>query len=119
MGAPHLSGPGWLLRDGEVLAAAEVANSYRDRIRGLLGRRGYDGALILPRTRAVHSAGMHFAIDVAFLDRGLRVVDAVVLPPWRCTRPRLRCWGVLEAEAGAFERWNLRPGDQLELRCPT
>jgi uncharacterized membrane protein (UPF0127 family) len=23
---------------------------------------------------------------------------------------------VIEAEAGAFERWGLKPGDQLELR---
>lgn len=108
-------GTTWLLRGGEVLAAAEVANSTGARLRGLLGRRGYEGALFLPRTRAVHSVGMRFAIDVAFLDPEMRVVDAVRLPPWRVCRPRRRCRAVLEAEAGAFERWRLRPGDQLEL----
>lgn len=114
-----MTGTGWLLRDGEVLAAAEVAGTFGRRSKGLLGRSGYDGALILPRTRAVHSAGMRFAVDVAFLSADLRVLDAVVLAPWRCTRPRLRSWAVLEAEAGAFERWKLRPGDQLEFRGPT
>ncbi|MHB8328511.1 MAG: DUF192 domain-containing protein [Acidimicrobiales bacterium] len=107
--------PMWLLRDGEVLAAAEVADSYSARARGLLGRSGYEGALLLPRTRAVHSLGMRFAIDVAFLDAELCVVDAVNVPPWRLTRPRLRSRSVLEAESGAFERWRLRPGDRLEL----
>ena len=114
-----VSGPLWVLRNGDVLAAAEVADSPLARIRGLLGRSGYDGALFLPRTKAVHSAGMKFPIDVAFLDRQLNVMDAVRLDPWRMTRPRWRCRWVLEAEAGAFERWGLRPGDQLELRQPS
>jgi uncharacterized membrane protein (UPF0127 family) len=113
--ADEVSGAVWLLRGGEVLAAAEVADSYVARMRGLLGRSGYDGALFLPRTRAVHTVGMRFALDVAFLDADMLVVDALRIPPWRLTRPRWRCRWVLEAEAGAFERWRLRPGDQLEL----
>jgi len=105
----------WLLREGDVLAAAEVAGTYAARIRGLLGRSGYDGALVLKRTRSVHTIGMRFPIDVAFLDRELTVLDVVHLPPWRMAMPRRRCRSVLEAEAGAFERWRLRAGDRLEL----
>jgi uncharacterized membrane protein (UPF0127 family) len=30
--------------------------------------------------------------------------------------PRWRARNVLEAEAGAFERWELKPGDQLEIK---
>ena len=105
----------WLLRGGEVLAAAEVAHSYLARIRGLLGRGAFDGALVLPHTRSVHTVGMRFAIDVAFLDSKLVVVDTVCMEPWRMTRPRLKCRTVLEAQAGAFERWRIAPGDQLEL----
>lgn len=110
--------PGWLLRDGGVLAAASVATTATSRWRALLGREGLDGVLVLPRTRAVHTLGVHFAIDVAFLDRDLCVLDTMTMAPWRIGRPR-RCWGVLEAEAGAFERWQVRRGDHLELRrCP-
>ena len=36
-----------MLRDGEVLASLEVADSRRARSRGLLGRDGVDGALLL------------------------------------------------------------------------
>ena len=111
--------PVWVLRDGDVLAAAEVADTLVARMRGLLGRSGYEGALFLPRTKAVHSVGMRFPIDVAFVDRRLKVIAAVRLDPWRMTRPRWRCRWVLEAEAGAFERWGLRPGDRLELRHPS
>ena len=110
-----MSSARWLLRDGSVLATTEVADTYGQRMRGLAGRSGFDGALFLPRTRAVHSMGMRFAMDVAFLDRELKVVSVVHLPPWRVTMPRLRARCVLEAEAGAFERWGLRTGDELEL----
>jgi uncharacterized protein len=112
----ELSRTVWLLRDGQVLAAAEVASSYGERLRGLLGRSGYEGALVLERTRSIHTLGMRFAIDVAFLDRDMVVIDVASLRPWRMTVPRVRCRRVLEAEAGAFDRWGLRRGDRLELR---
>jgi len=109
----------WLLRDGAVLANAEVAVTSTERFRGLLGHTGYEGAFVLPRTRSVHSMGMRFAIDVAFLDRQLCVVDVISLAPWRMSLPRWRARMVLEAEAGAFERWGLRVGDKLELLDPS
>jgi len=106
----------WLLRDGDVLAAAEVADGLGARARGLLGRDDFDGAMILPHTRSVHTVGMRFAIDVAFCDRDLVVVGVVHMPPMRLALPRRRGRTVVEARAGAFERWGLRVGDRLELR---
>lgn len=106
----------WLVRDGDVLASAEVAGSLLARSRGLLGRRGIEGAMVLPHTSSVHTLGMRFALDVAYLDRSMTVVDVVRMPPWRVGLPRLRAHAVVEAEAGAFERWGLRVGDRLELR---
>ena len=106
----------WLLRDGAVLAHADVAHAYGDRVRGLLGRSGYDGAFVLPRTRTVHSLGMRFDLDVAFLDRDLCVLGLAHLRPWRMALPRWGTRTVIEAESGAFERWALHKGDKLELR---
>lgn len=107
--------PAWLLRDGEVLAAAEVAHSWPDRARGLIGRPGYDGAMVLARTRAVHTVLVGRPLDVAFLDGDLVVVDTARMAPWRVGLPRRRARSVLEAPAGAFERWGLRIGDHLEI----
>ena len=77
---------------------------WRDRSpsgrRGLLGRPGPGGALLLRPARSVHSMGMRFPIDVAFCDRELVVVRTVCLPPGRVTRPSLRSGCVIEAEAG-------------------
>src|SRR6059058_2180453 len=107
----------WLVREGEVLATLEVAESFGDRLRGLLGRDGIDGGLLIRRARSVHTIGMRFPIDVAFCDGDLRVV-AVRCPMgrYRIGLPRLRARAVIEAEAGAFERWRLQPGDKLEIK---
>ncbi|MGH9183010.1 MAG: DUF192 domain-containing protein [Acidimicrobiales bacterium] len=105
-----------MVRDGEVLVHLEVASGVVARARGLLGRDGIVGALLLRPATAVHTLGMRFAVDVAFCDADLVVVDVVRMGPWRLGRPRPRARAVLEAEAGAFARWGLRPGDHLEVR---
>jgi len=106
----------WLLRDGDVLASVEVAHTWRERAKGLLGRDGVEGALLLRPARSVHTVGMRFPLDVAFCDRDLVVLRVVRMPRHRLSRPVLRAHAVLEAEAGAFARWSLRPGDQLEVK---
>jgi uncharacterized protein len=107
----------WLMREGEVLAALEVADSRKARRKGLVGREGIDGALLLPSARlGVHSLGMRFELDVAFCDREMVVRRIVCLKRMRTTRPSFRAPCVLEAEAGAFERWQLHVGDQLEIK---
>jgi uncharacterized protein len=106
----------WLLRAGEVLASLEVADPRHARSRGLLGRDGIDGALLLRPCRSVHTLGMRFPIDVAFCDEELRVLRVVTMPRNRLSRLVWRSRAVIEAEAGAFGRWGLRPGDQLEVK---
>jgi uncharacterized membrane protein (UPF0127 family) len=108
---------GWLVRDGEVLAAVEVADTARSRRRGLLGRDGFEGALVLRPCRHVHTAGMRFTLDVAFCDAEGVVVRTSMLPPWRLSPIVRRAAFVIEAEAGAFDRWRLVRGDRLELRA--
>lgn len=107
---------GWLLRDGEVLAALEVTESREERMVGLLNRDSIEGAILISPARSVHSVGMAFPIDVAFCTKDLVVLRTLTLRPGRMTRPCLRGGCVIEAEAGAFARWNLRVGDRLEVR---
>lgn len=106
----------WLLRDGDVLASLQVASSRSDRRRGLLGIDGFDGALLIERTRSVHSLGMRFPLDVAFCDEDLVVVHTRRLPPHRLLLPVHGGSQVIEAEAGRFAHWDLTVGDQLEAR---
>lgn len=104
----------WLLRDGEVLASLEVADTRPTRRKGLLGRDGIEGAMLLTPARSVHSLGMRFPLDVAWCDRDLTVLRVARLRRHRMTRPVARARAVIEAEAGSFARWNLTVGDHLE-----
>jgi uncharacterized membrane protein (UPF0127 family) len=106
----------WLVRDGKVLATLEVADGVRERTRGLLGRDGIEGALLLRPARSVHTFGMRFAIDVAFLDRDMRVLRMLTMARNRVALPVWRSHAVVEAEAGAFGSWGLRLADELEIR---
>jgi hypothetical protein len=106
----------WLVRDGEVLATAELARTRRERSRGLLGRDGFEGALVFRKCRQVHSVGMRFVIDVAFCDSRGVVLRTTCLRPWRMSRVVWKSALVVEAEAGAFERWGLRVGDRVEIK---
>ncbi|MFE7456399.1 DUF192 domain-containing protein [Streptomyces sp. NPDC057554] len=94
-----------------------IAASYRARTRGLLGRDGIDGALMLTPCGSVHTFRMRFAIDVAYLDRKFTVLAVRTMKPGRLGLPRLRARHVVEAEAGAMERWGVRPGVRVELRA--
>ena len=109
----------WLVREGgDVLASAEVARRARERTVGLLGRDrdAMTGVLVIRPCRQVHTFGMRFPIDVAFCDRDGVVLRTVTVAPWRVTRVVWRAGFVVEAAAGAFDRWQLRPGDTVEVK---
>jgi uncharacterized membrane protein (UPF0127 family) len=106
----------WLVSDGHVLASAQVATTRRMRAVGLLGRDCVDGALVLPRTRSIHTLRMRFPIDVAWCDASMTVLRTERVAPNRITLPVWQSRWVIEAEAGMFARWELVPGVELELR---
>lgn len=71
--------------------------------------------MLLTKVSGVHTFRMRFTIDVAYLDRALRVVDVHTLQPGRLGRPRLRARHVLEAQGGAMAGWGVRRGVQLRI----
>jgi uncharacterized membrane protein (UPF0127 family) len=111
----YKDGTATLLINGTNPVPLEIAASYRARTRGLLGRDGIDGALLLTPAGSIHTLRMRFAIDVAYLDRRLRVLAVRTMPPGRFGRPRLRSRHVLESQAGTMEAWGLKPGAQLAI----
>ena len=116
----------WLVHEGRVLASLEIAESRPARRKGLLGRDGIDGALLLRPAKSVHTVKMRFAIDVAHVadgagangdgDGALVVLSTTTMSPGRVGKWSPRASGVIEAEAGAFRQWGLVPGMQLEIR---
>ncbi|MEV4684774.1 DUF192 domain-containing protein [Streptomyces kurssanovii] len=108
-------GTGRLTVDGLDVAPVEIAATYRTRRRGLLGRDGIEGAMLLTPCGSVHSLGMRFPIDVAYLDRDLRVLTVRTMRPGRVGLPRPRARHVLETEAGAMAGWGVRAGSRLTI----
>jgi len=109
----------WLVtEDARVLASVEVADARSARRKGLLGRDGFDGAILLRPCRWVHTIGMRFPIDVAFVSDDGIVVKTMQMHRRRVGVPVWRASAVIEAEAGAFARWGLRVGDVVEIREP-
>lgn len=99
--------------DGRPVAPLEVAATPFARTRGLLGRDGIDGALWLPGVTSVHTIGMRFALDLAWVGPDGRVLRTATVARHRLTRPVRGAAGVLEATAGAFAPWGLAVGTDL------
>ena len=107
---------GWLLRDGDVVCALEMAETPAER-RILRQRAGCDGALHLDRVHSLHTVGMKFPIDVAFLSVDYTVLRvAAHLRPWRLALGGRGTQSAVAMGAGSLERWSVQVGDQLELR---
>ena len=105
----------WLVCDARVLASAEVADTRSARRRGLMGRESIEGALVIEPCRWIHTIGMKFPIDVAYLDRDGSVVKTLQMQNFRMGSPAWSARSGIEAEAGAFGRWGLRVGDEIEV----
>ena len=91
---------GWLLRDGDVVCALEMADSPAERRSGLRGRAGFDGALHLDGHPHGAHAGVRFPVDVAFLSADLTVLRVAQLKPWRVALGGPGARSVVGAEAG-------------------
>lgn len=104
-----------LLLDGVHVMDVEVAQTLRERSKGLLGRTGIDTGLVIRPASSVHTFRMRFDIDVAFVRRDGMVTKVVTMRRNRlgAWRPRTR-W-VLETEAGRMADLGIRPGRTLRV----
>jgi uncharacterized protein len=94
-------------------ATVIVANTARQRRRGLLGRTEFAGAMWFPNVKSVHTIRMKFSIDVAHIDGAGRVIRVQMMPPWRLGRFVPAAHAVLEAQAGSFGRWGVHVGSNV------
>ena len=102
-----------------IATDVELAETRRQRRRGLLGRDSLDpsAALWLAPCAAVHTAFMRFPIDVIFLDRdGLAVKLVSDLAPWRIAAAA-RARTVVELPAGSLRQHSIVVGDRLYIRA--
>jgi uncharacterized membrane protein (UPF0127 family) len=119
MGSPQAQ---LVIKDGTkgsvVCTQGVLANTFRTRLFGLLGRKGLKqgaGLLIKPSS-GVHTFGMSFPIDIVTLDRDYRVLGVFEnTGPWTIRGLSLKTRSVLELPAGRIQECNIEPGDTLTL----
>ena len=104
---------------GATLAAnVRLADTPRARRVGLLKHESLEpgeGLWIYP-TQAIHTFGMRFPIDVAFLDRKLRVKRVYhALAPFRLTSLVWGARSVLELAPGSLASTGTAVGDELQI----
>ena len=104
---------------GTTLAEeVRLADTPGSRLVGLLQETRLEpgaGLWVYP-SQAIHTFGMRFPIDVAFLDRHLRVKRIYhQLVPWRWTRFVWRAQSVLELAGGVLARTGTEVGDELQF----
>src|SRR5436190_1046048 len=106
--------------NGVVCERCVVADSFRLRLRGLLGRKslGGDEGLLLIGSPSLHTSFMKFPIDAVFLDRELEVIDVKPgLRPWRISGRR-KAKHILELRSGEAARRGVGAGARLRLIEP-
>lgn len=104
-------------KDKVLLKEAEIADSFFLRLKGLLGRRGLapgKGIIIKP-CNSVHTLGMFFPIDVAFVDKDNSICRLIEdMPPNRISPVIKGAHYVVEGPAGFFGQAGVEEGDRIE-----
>ena len=107
-------------RTREILLGDKVrtASTFLSRFVGMLGTDAIadgEGLWIVP-CRSVHTLGMRYPLDVAFLDaRGVVVGILEGLPPNRVGRIFRDARGALELRSGILAATGTVPGNRLEF----
>ena len=103
-----------------VCTQGTLANTFRTRLFGLLGRKGLkEGAgLLIKPSSGVHTFGMSFPIDIVSLDQHHRVLGVFEnTGPWTIRGLSLKTRSVLELPAGRIQQCGIKPGDELVLEA--
>lgn len=102
----------------DILVAADLADSFWSRFRGLLGRRQlqHDEGIVLRPCKSIHTVGMRFRIDVAFLNIDYKVIRIITGMKTMRFSPVLRdAFCVIELKEGMLSELCIEVGDELTL----
>jgi uncharacterized membrane protein (UPF0127 family) len=111
-----------LTRDACLADAAESAHSVLKRMKGLIGYTAGEfvpgKALRIVPSEGIHTFGMRFPIDAAYLDSTGKVLKVYHrLAPYRFAAVMLRARSVLELPPGTLELTGTQVGDILEFQA--
>ncbi len=108
-----------LSKDIILLENVSIAKSFFSRLKGLLGKTDLsegEGIVIKP-CNAIHTMGMKFPIDVAFIDKNNEVIKVIrEIPPGKFSPIVKKSVYVIESRENEFNERRLSIGDKLEIK---
>lgn len=106
--------------NNQILAErATMARSFFTRLKGLLGTRSLEpgAGLLIEPCKSIHMFGMHYAIDVVFLDRAYNVVGLVQdIEPGKMSKVYGKARSALELPSGTIAATGTALGDRLACK---
>jgi uncharacterized membrane protein (UPF0127 family) len=99
-----------------ICSKGNLANTFRTRLFGLLGRKGIasGGGLLIEPSSGVHTFGMSFPIDIVSLDKNRKVIGLFhSTTAWKIRGLSFKTRSVLELPAGRILECGIEPGDEI------
>ena len=103
--------------DITLLEDASLADSYFTRLKGLLGKSSLkdDEGLIIKPCNSVHTIGMKFSIDIAFVDKNNVIIHIIKdMVPGKLSSIVKKSSYVIESKGGLFEG-KVNIGDRVDI----
>jgi len=107
-----------LTRNTVIASRVEMADTYRLRMRGLLGRTEFPkgDAMIITHCQSIHMFFMKFPIDVIFCDNKDRVTGLCVdIKPFALSPIFFKAAYAIELPTGTITTSNTQLGDQIQI----
>lgn len=106
-------------KDNLVLEKAQLASSFFQKFKGLMGRKklGKSEGLLLLSCNSIHTCFMRFPIDVVFLNMDHEVISMRKgVRPWRMVKQVRKAYITVEMPEGTIEYKNIEVGDLLIMK---
>jgi len=98
------------------ISGVSNANSFMDRLMGLMFRKGAGGGLLIKRCRGVHTCFMRFDIDIIFIDRDFVVVGVLEgVRPWKTAIGGSGVEHTLELGSGGADKHSIKVGCSIDF----
>ncbi len=97
---------------------AKMADTFFTRLVGLLNRNSLEKseALILAPSNCIHSFFMRFTIDVIFLDKAGKIIDALPsFKPFRLSPIYFNSRTTIELPESKIQATQTQPGDIIQI----
>ena len=114
----------FIKNSNEKMIKIEMANGFFKRFRGLMMRSKCEYPLLfeipqniqIKERSSIHSLFMRFELTLVFIDDANLIYEIADLKPWKYYVPKKGAKYIIEFDKNEFENYDLKIGDEIELK---